>query len=142
MEAKNAIMPTIVEKWHAEDSIFITQTSCPVSCIKNHPEEEMHPKTIIAKNWNKIQCHFKTLLMWQKHLIFHVELSYFNTHILCILWLIISKSLKTFSLKILFLTLFKEKLTIFDPGVLTLIFLKIVEKEERARLRYAESHWT
>ena len=50
IEAIKATMPTMVEKWQALESMFMTHTSCPVFCIKNHPEEEMQPKTIMAKN--------------------------------------------------------------------------------------------
>ena len=53
MEAKKATMPTMVEKWQAEDSMFMTQTSCWVSWMKNHPEDETHPKTMMAKNYRK-----------------------------------------------------------------------------------------
>ena len=49
--ARNPMMPTKVEKWHtAADSVFITQTSICLSCIKNHPDDETHPNTIIEKS--------------------------------------------------------------------------------------------
>ena len=53
MEAKKATIPTMVEKWQALDSIFMTHTSMFISCMKNHPEEDTQPKTIMAKNWKK-----------------------------------------------------------------------------------------
>ena len=53
MEAKKATIPTMVEKWQALDSIFMTHTSMFFSCRKNHPDEETHPKTMMAKNWGK-----------------------------------------------------------------------------------------
>ena len=53
MEAKKATMPIMVEKWQALDSIFMTHTSMFFSCRKNHPDEETHPKTMMAKNWGK-----------------------------------------------------------------------------------------
>ena len=56
IEAKKATMPTMVEKWQALESMLRTHTSCPRFCIKNHPEEEMQPKTIMEKN-----CKRKTL---------------------------------------------------------------------------------
>ena len=50
IEAKKATMPTMVEKWQALESMLRTHTSCPRFCIKNHPEDEMQPKTIMEKN--------------------------------------------------------------------------------------------
>jgi hypothetical protein len=46
-------MPTMVEKWQALESILRTHTSCPRFCIKNHPEDEMQPNTIMEKNCNE-----------------------------------------------------------------------------------------
>ena len=57
MEAKKATIPTMVEKWQALDSIFMTHTSMFISCMKNHPEEDTQPKTIMAKNWKKKKSH-------------------------------------------------------------------------------------
>ena len=57
MEAKKATIPTMVEKWQALDSIFMTHTSMFISCMKNHPEEDTQPKTIMAKNCKKGKSH-------------------------------------------------------------------------------------
>ena len=48
----------MVEKWQALESMLRTHTSCPRFCIKNHPEDEMQPKTIMEKNCKeKIKMH-------------------------------------------------------------------------------------
>jgi len=64
MEAKKATMPIMVEKWQALDSIFMTHTSMFFSCRKNHPDEETHPKTMMAKN--RVQTRMQTMGLRRK----------------------------------------------------------------------------
>jgi hypothetical protein len=54
----------MVEKWQALESMLRTHTSCPRFCIKNHPEDEMQPKTIMEKN--RVQTLMQTMGRFKK----------------------------------------------------------------------------